>query len=144
MVDELELPLGKGKGKRGNRSEAYLPNGKKTTQTVYNYNTVEVEIKNQHKLYDEEEEIESLHEDDWQEEPPVFASKEGTSNANTNIVYLEEPQDNNDALTELVHRSDSRHRPRPLPRYPNHDILSGRSIEQIEEQLFGEAGEHPR
>lgn len=129
LVDELEVPLGKGKGKRGNRSEAYLPNAKKTTQTVYNYNTVEVEIKNQNKLYDEEEEIESLHEDDWQEEPPVFASKEGTSNANTNILYLEDQEDNNDALTQLVQRSESKHQSRPEPRYhPRHDLLSGRSI----------------
>jgi hypothetical protein len=126
FVDELEVPLGK--GKRGNRSEAYLPNGKKATQTVYNFNTVEVEIKNQNKLYDEEEEIESLHEDDWQEEPPVFASKEGSSNANTNIVFLEDHEDNNDALTELIQKSESKHHPRALPRYPNHDILSGRSI----------------
>ncbi len=39
-MDELELPLGKGKRGKGNRSEAYLQNGKKATNTVYNYNTV--------------------------------------------------------------------------------------------------------
>ena len=67
--------------------------GKKTAQTVYNYNTVDVEIKNnQNRLYDEEEEIESLHEDEWEEQHPVFTRdrvKEGSSNANTNILYVE-------------------------------------------------------
>ncbi len=56
----MEVPIGR-RG-RGNRSEVSLVNGRKNTQTVYNYNTVQVEIKNQNPLYDEEEEIESLHE----------------------------------------------------------------------------------
>jgi hypothetical protein len=54
------VPLGR-RG-RGNRSDVSLINGKKDTQTVYNYNTVQVYIKNQNQLYDEDEEIESLHE----------------------------------------------------------------------------------
>jgi hypothetical protein len=57
----LEVPLGR--KQRGNRSEVSLVNNRKDTQSVYNYNTVAVEIKNQNQLYDEEE-IESLHEDD--------------------------------------------------------------------------------
>lgn len=48
-VDGLEIPLNK---KRMNRSEVSLVNKKGNTQTVYNYNTVEVEIKNGQKIYD--------------------------------------------------------------------------------------------
>jgi len=40
-IDELELPLGKSKR-----------NAKKAAQTVYNFKTVDVEIKNRNKLYD--------------------------------------------------------------------------------------------
>lgn len=65
--------------------------------------------------------------------------KEGTSNANTNILYMEEDEDNKDALSDFVqHQSETKSKPKPLPRYPLHnEILSGRSIEQIEEELFG-------
>jgi hypothetical protein len=48
----IEVGLGR---RRGGRSEVSLAGGKKDTQTVYNYNTVEVEIKNQPSLYDEDE-----------------------------------------------------------------------------------------
>jgi len=44
-----------GRNKRGGRSEMSFVNVKKDTQTVYNYNTVEVEIKNNNQnLYDED------------------------------------------------------------------------------------------
>jgi hypothetical protein len=133
-VDELEVP-GVGRPRKG---------GRKTAQTVYNFNTVDVHIKNKNQLYDEEEEIESLHEDDWNEQSPVFAlqrAKEGSSNANTNIVYVEDEEDNKDALSSFVqHQSETKVKPKPMPRYPQHnDLFSGKSIEQIEEQLFGEA-----
>jgi hypothetical protein len=146
-LDEIEVPLGR-RG-RGNRSEVSLINGKKNTQTVYNYNTVQVEIKNQNPLYDEEEEIESLHEDDWQEQlnPMQFSRRvkehPTSSNANTNvgIVYLDDPEHDhqdapNDALTDLLQHSENKHRSH---RYHPSEVLSRESIDQIEEQLFRQA-----
>jgi hypothetical protein len=52
---------------------------------------------------------------------------------------MEEDEDNKDALSDFVqHQSETKSKPKPLPRYPLHnEILSGRSIEQIEEELFG-------
>ena len=137
-----------GWGKRGNRSEVKLPPNKKDTSTVYNYNTVQVAIKNQQQhLYDEHEEIESLQEEDWeQQHPTVFARQpakheDRSSNANTNIVFIED-HDNKDTLTEFVHQSETSSKLKPLPRYaqPN-ELFSGgqHSIEEIEEQLFEEA-----
>lgn len=49
-LDGMEIPLGR--KHRGNRSDVRLVNSKKETQTVYNYNTVEVGIKKQQKIYD--------------------------------------------------------------------------------------------
>jgi hypothetical protein len=46
------VPLGR--KQRGNRSEVSLVNNLKDTQSVYNYNTVAVDIKNQNQLYEEE------------------------------------------------------------------------------------------
>ena len=145
------MPLNRVFNRRGGGSQAYLPTGtKKNAKTVYNFNTVEVEIKNNPQLYDEEEEIESLQEEEWAEQAPVFARerlKEGSSNANTNVVYLEEDEDNKDALSDFVqyqseHSNKASREKKPLGRYKlNNEILSGRSIEQIEEELFGEAGE---
>jgi hypothetical protein len=120
-------------------------NNRKDTQTVYNYNTVAVEIKNQNQLYDEEEEIESLHEEDWQEQlnPMLFSRRvkeEHTSNANTNILFVDEGEnEDNDALTDLVHQSESKLKPNSH-RYHLNDMLSREeSIEQAEEQLFRQA-----
>jgi hypothetical protein len=157
-LDELEIPLGR--RQRGNRSEVSLINNKKDTQTVYNYNTVEVEIKNQNNLYDEEEEIESLHEEDWQEQmnPMAFPKQrakedshgQNNSNANTNILYVEdEEEEDNDALSDLVHQSESKSKIRPQQnsRYrKRNDILSREveSIEEIEEKLFREAKQRER
>jgi len=152
-LDGVEVPLGM--GKRANRSEVKLSGNKKDTSTVYNYNTVQVTIKNQHQnLYDEDEEIESLQEEDWeQQHPTVFAARQPvkhqdhSSNANTNIVFIEEPEENKDTLTEFVHQSETQSKIKHLPRYaePN-ELFSGghHSIEEIEEQLFEEVREGGR
>ena len=96
-VDGLEMNISN-RQKRMNRSELSLVNKKGDTQTVYNYNTVAVEIKNAQKIYDSDEEIESLHEDDWQQQmnpmefssPKPHHSTQRLSNANTMIQYAEE------------------------------------------------------
>lgn len=48
---------------------------------------------------------------------------------------MEEDADNKDTLSDFVqHQSETKAKPKQLARYPLHnEILSGRSIEQIEE-----------
>lgn len=59
-----------------------------------------------------------------------------TSNANTNILYVDEPEvEDNDALTDLVQQSESKISPNPRSHryHPMNDMLSreAESIEQI-------------
>jgi hypothetical protein len=48
-------------------------------------------------------------------------------NTNDNIFYIEEDQENNDALTDYVNTSKENNR------YEHRDLLSGRNMQSIEE-----------